>query len=789
MVLALSAFLSLASTVTLVRGTDGYWACEDTTLSRATPDNYAGGDSILEGGPGKTILIQYRDLERVIGPQMQVKSATLVLTLTGGTARLAACRTVAKPWTEGPFRALMGSERYAVPARWAATWNARRTGSERISWQLAGARGEDDGAAVGDAALTAQGSDQVQISGLGAALQRQSERWWECNGFALEFAEPVEFLSSNASEGRPKLILQMEPKEVPSGASDLSIISIGRTPEYERYKVRENVVDGVPAPEGVDNLDSRKWPSEAEMLTYTATIKNVGTAKSAGFDAQWLVREEGGKAETIAKELGPGEETTLSIQVPFRSVHGDHRRLPLLLRIWPKGEDASAQNNALQICQNGLNIGVVLTPEAADKLKSAINLKGSKSPEDWVQGQVDLWNEVWSRYSRYTFAPEGSLERVRVQWIKVGDPPADDLKTDGIIVVTPAMLEGELTKECAPMLRAIARACGLADLRGHGNFGGEAYGGLLGGDTRFDGGFPRMFWLPSEPWSVPLVDVAKAEANGFLSCVDVGALNAHLGKRRGYYGEYLYDIAQGVLINVCNRRGETLANADLKFTQPNGYSFIVNSGPKGAVALPNRPIGGVQPESTQTGHRLRPNPYGRLDPSGKNGVFLVETTVNGVRATTFLRAWDLVGAYYRGQTEASLVNLYFDVPGAPLAEQPLGKCTALAALTDGKLDEAVTLANEPIEIDLGGEFSVGQVRFTADAIWPGFEIWVRGNAEAPEKNRLFCKEGNGGWWLTNRAENGTLSYRGLAKKVRFVTIKPTGGAAILKEIEVTPARG
>ena len=122
-----------------------YWAVEDTTLNSTNPDGNEGGYSVIEGGPGKTILIQFKDLNRTLGPNRKITDAKLVLTLTSGKVSGLQVGRVLQPWNEGPIRTLKtvrpSTQQQAEAARWSATWRHRRAGAEAVGWQNPGANG------------------------------------------------------------------------------------------------------------------------------------------------------------------------------------------------------------------------------------------------------------------------------------------------------------------------------------------------------------------------------------------------------------------------------------------------------------------------------------------------------------------------------------------------------------------------------------------------------------------------------------------------------------------------
>jgi hypothetical protein len=751
--------LSLAAppptTITLERGANGYWANEDTTLESENSAFAAGGNAILEGGPGKTVLFQFKDLNHALGPNRRITKAKLVFALGRGEAKFTSIRRVLQPWTEGPFNSISQDIRSSRRAsRWAATWTNRRGGIDAEPWKLPGARSEEDAAPIPEAKASVTADLNLVIEGLESAVQLQYDRWYDNNGFVMEFAEPIELLSSNASELRPKLVVETEAGDPPKGP-DLSVVAITRTPEYPRYSPEFDVVNGIAAPKPPTGalMSTKRWPADGEMLTYEATIKNVGDAPTGTFDYQWRPQERPGPIATETKPLAPGESVKVTFQLAYRGQHSDHRTTPVSIRLFPKAADARADNNFLEIQQSALAIRVGVEKSVAEKLGPAW--------EERFQTVMRRFNEVYLNYSRYSFAPEGAVERLRVHSFTLLDKdatlPASDLPDADWVV-----REGDSLDE-EEWMRSLAKASGLIDFRSA--LFPDPQPGLLGGDTRSDLPLISRFRLLFTPDPEPVIDSLVLDRYLLMSATDVGALNENTGRRRGYVGDHLYDLPDNVMVAAFDRNGKPLANVELTFYQTENRkpstrpTFKATTNASGIINLPNRPVGAGPVPQTATGHTLKANLFGRIDMSGSNGEFQVETTVNGVRDVQWIKIWQLVQNFYRGQSDFSNLVLRFNVPGAPLGETALtGPATASA---------------ESVLVDLGKEITLGEVRIWASQIWNRFEIQTKG--ESGDFAR-FTQENQFDWSLRVRSTDGAAIYRGLAEKVRFIRLVPRGGS-------------
>lgn len=808
--LALAAF---SNTLVLERGAvipgyGRYVAVEDTVLDSQEGDLWQGGASALIAGKGKPVLIQFLDLQRVVGRNKRVSKATLEFVYTKGQPKLAGMRRVLVPWTEGPIVSVAGQLRGDdASVRWAATYRMRRNGIDAIPWQSGGGRGDTESEAFTEAKDSIQG-DKFVITGLEGAVQRQLDRWYDNHGFAFELEGDADLLSSGATEGRPRLILELEDKAAEKGP-DLSVTSIARSPEYERYDDRDATStaaqDGaeVPVMDKVKNATAKKWPDDGEIVTYTAHIKNIGTAPAQAFEAQWLEREVGHSLVAVDKALAAGEETTVSVQIAFRGSHSDHRVQPVSLRLFPKGADANRNNDLLEIQQGALNFQFVVTPSVAE----AISNQGW-AVEDWVQDQLRHWNEVTCRYARYSFAPDGVLERVRAQAISVGDkqpelnlafdaqllidsPDTFELKMAeavGLVpLITPLMSGGGTTADGTPIPSALDPFPGLTH----------------GGEIRSDALLVPTLAFPYDAFSDLFLDPDRMELVGPLAQTDVYALNRNLGRRRGFKGEYLYDVPQSLLLTLADMGGTRLPNADVTFYQMvNGTfegvkpTFSLKSNDGGLVVLPRRDAGVAPGFYTASGHPLAPNPFGRIDYRGNNGAFLVKTSVNGVTATAVLKLWQVVDAAARARKPVAMMTLRFNVPSVPLTEGNAAKSVkgpegALPALMDGDPKSRVA-PPAWIEIDLGEDKVIGEVAImptsVKDASW-NFDVLVYGAKEKLDIARSYAKERNLTWSLAVRGEGGALKYRGMPQKARFVRIVSKSAAQGVELGEVSVRTG
>ena len=838
------------NTVLLSRGaevgqTTRYWAVEDTFLDSQEPEQAMGGLRTLLGGPGRTVLIRFGDLDRALGPRVRVVDAKLVLTLVAGrTTGPRGVYAIRSPWNEGPTKTLSlfdpaaASKGKAAPG--SATWRARRAGPQAEPWQQVGAQGPGDAEPIGSVQAQTPTPDKLIVSGLGEAVERMRSRWYENEGFSLAFETSVEFASSQALEGRPVLEVTVEEVLPPKGP-DLAVTSIERIPEYERYGRDGNVSvkeqDGQPVPVLVkpSAADTKKGPSNGEQVTYIAHIKNVGDAPSQGHSVRWVVRESRGALVSDPVGLQPGQETTVRTTLPFKADATDHRTQPIRVLLEPNGPDGDLANNALEIQEQALNLGIWVEKGFLAKFAAISPL----AFDDWLQRQMRTWNDVVMPQSRFSFAPDGSLERVRIQRVTVVD--------DGSLSGNPAtpggkpnlMFDGEWGFRAADAetldihgfdrawMRKLGPQIGLTSLASMSASpasvlkmeGGkrvvrgseDRYPGLMGGgDTRNDALLPGDFTLPYEPVFDPVTGLTAMEATDLYSATDVGALNANLGKRRGYVGEYLYQVPSTILLRTSDASGTPLSGAVIEvFASAGGVIpnadpvFKLTTSTSGSALLPTRPTQELA-LTTLTGSTLAANPFGRIDTGGANGLLLLKTTVHGVEAWSYIKLWQLVDAKRRSGKDVVFFDVRFFVPAAPfdttnlaknriVADVAQGSPAVLAPLLDDDPKTEVALGSKLgdwVEIDIGRDRPIGEIRLvsTGAPMWKSFDVMTYETGQRPSEAMLWARELDWGWSARNRkdAEEGatfSLPYRGRLARFRFIRIVNTsGGPGSLAEV-------
>jgi len=417
---------------------------------------------------------------------------------------------------------------------------------------------------------------------------------------------------------------------------DLDVTYISRAPLYTRYDVWYTD-DGRPyLRPGTEN--DQRWPAPGEVVTFTVHIINKGTIASGTFTFKWFI--DGSEVHSGTHgSLAPGEEGTETYRWAWAHTMDGERLLGKhTVRFTVDPADAIPEtyesNNNLEDRTDALSLFLALTPALYTALETPIDFQWPFSAEDWFQKQIAAMNAAFAR-SIYTLAPNGIIERVRLDKILVvPTAPPPDLAEDGGFFIDADDRFGSAyydptTDVSGGLIHELMHQLGIID--------------LYNLDTALENlqvvdrlGLPvqTQFWsnalLPgvmNDPRIRPLIcDEHTAHA-----------LNSNKGYRRGYYGEYLFDVPARVGLRVLDDRGDPAPGVTIRCYQRSAESGPYAGGPgtidatpeisgttdsSGLLWLPNRPVGAVT--TTATGHTLRDNPFGVIDVIGRYDVLLLD---------------------------------------------------------------------------------------------------------------------------------------------------------------------
>jgi PKD repeat protein len=472
------------------------------------------------------------------------------------------------------------------------------------------------------------------------------------------------------------------PTAPPAGV-DLDVTYINRAPMYYAYCVQY--------PDGIPTLcpgtqSEQRWPAPGEVVTFTAHIVNKGTIASPSFDYRWSIDGVGVLSDTHPA-LAPGAETTISYAWPWGHTMNGERVVDdhtVGFEVDPDNLVAETYetNNQLVDRTNALGFRIAITPEMYEAYNTPLDPAFSYSAEDWLQRQIAAMNGAFAA-SSYAATPGGATERVRINEILVTPtPPFNDRKSDGgwFVNADYRLVSGgydPATDVDWNLVHELSHQVGLIDLYTLGIY--TTIVQVLdreGGPANFGFAWPH-------PGLMGGGDVTPHTGGRFYSSHSAGGISSSKGYRRGYYGEYQFDIPEQNYVLVLDKQGNPAEGVEVALYQRNGPpvwpgdATIDNiaevsgtTGADGRLLLANRSVdGGV---TTHTGHTLRDNPFGVVDVVGGRNIFLLKLSRSNHEEFAWLDITVFNLAYWQGDTLSHTFTFNSHLPPAGAPAEPLG---------------------------------------------------------------------------------------------------------------------
>jgi hypothetical protein len=146
----------------------------------------------------------------------------------------------------------------------------------------------------------------------------------------------------------------------------------------------------------------------------------------------------------------------------------------------------------------------------------------------------------------------------------------------------------------------------------------------------------------------------------YYSPSNVHGLNVTKGRRRGYFGEYLYCVPEQCALRILDEEGNPVGDAEIELYQTD--QRIIDKTPEhkgktdsdGIFGLKNRPADHV---ITETGCEQRDNPFGPIHVVGFNNVFLVTVKKDDVEKYAFVTVYDFNFAWMSGFKKKATIPL------------------------------------------------------------------------------------------------------------------------------------
>lgn len=419
-------------------------------------------------------------------------------------------------------------------------------------------------------------------------------------------------------------------------APDLDVAYISRAPRYDRYfvdytgKFDANDPDTTKPSLSAAEQAKKRWPERGETVTFTAVVRNPGDAATGEFAYKWYFDGKEMESGTLPS-IEPGKEAKKTYTWVWDSEQVTH-----MIKFVADPENKIAEdievNNSVEDPTNALCFSFYVWQDLYDwfRVEARKTNPNIACFEDWAQQQVFHMNRMFKE-AVYPSTPKGILERVRLDQVII--VPEDTPDQDAGATHAPEDIwadgrRGFKTTEYLPIfkedlsvlntympscLHELSHQLGMIDIYQFNIEGGNHVGNKNGLDNSRGGGMMN-------------------NCGTFYEDLTACAFNNNLHKRRGYFGEYLYDLPKTCKVKVVDAYGRPMANADLRFYQDrykeinDPPTFLGTTDSKGVFTLPNRSCYGEI--TTATGHKLHDNPWGVINVVGLNGIFNVAISAN-----------------------------------------------------------------------------------------------------------------------------------------------------------------
>ncbi len=462
---------------------------------------------------------------------------------------------------------------------------------------------------------------------------------------------------------------------------DLDVTFINRSPMYKMYCVQ--YPNGIPqlCP-GTEN--EKRWPAPGEIVTFTAHVVNKGTLPSPPAAYRWSLDGTQVAAGTLPT-LAPNAEATAVYQWPWGHTMQGERVLDdhaLSFTVDPDNliTETYESNNTLAERTNALSLLMVLTPAMAQAYNTPRDPAFSFSAEDWLQRQVAAMNWALAN-STYDVTPQGATERVRINDIVISPTmPPQDYAADGrwFVDADYRLYSGgydPATDIDWSLVHELGHQIGLIDLY---NLNIPSTGVQV---EDAEGIAANIGFTWPRPDLMGGGDIAPHADSHLYSSHSAGGLSSTKGYRRGYYGEYQYDIPTQNIIRVLDNQGHPAQGVGVTLYQRNGApdwvgDIAIDNTPEwsgvtdadGRVPLANRSVG--TGATTRTGHALHDNPFGVIDVVGKPNRFLVKLARGEHEEFAWLDITMFNLAYWRGNTDNYTFTLNSHIPPTDAPVRP-----------------------------------------------------------------------------------------------------------------------
>jgi len=463
----------------------------------------------------------------------------------------------------------------------------------------------------------------------------------------------------------------------------------------------------------------KQWPAEGEKVKFIAHVINKSDTASKPTRFDWKID---GKITASGKipSIKPWQEFTTSVTWNWKN--GAHT---VAFEADPKNiiNELCEQNNLIEDRTDAYAFLMRVTPELYSAWKKKPNGMGSYSFEDWVQRHVKLMNGVLAGSKYPKSAPNGCLDRIRVDKFEVvpkdkmlstspqkfgydgGWNFYDDnlgkenswfdyhIKDDFVTRVDTGLIH-ELTHQIGAidMYAIVIGSCWNHARDEDGDILAVGYQvkqpDMMGGGPNpidFDGSpLPTLYFTPHPDGEVT---VATRGMYAAYSEETVAGLNSIHGLRRGHFGLYLFDIPEESRIKVLDINGNPVNGAEIKV-----YQQTPQPGPQSIGEKPTF----VGLTDSQGIFSLGSRPFGDINCVGLNGILYITIKARGHKEWRFLDICNFNIAKWRGSDKVWTAVFKTNIPPETAPEAP--KNLRWAYLAPGKSGR---IAWEPVKNAVG----------------------------------------------------------------------------------------
>lgn len=469
---------------------------------------------------------------------------------------------------------------------------------------------------------------------------------------------------------------------------DLSVLYIQRTPRYQAYLVEYGFKgkEGLPqlarfdkngkrVPMTKDEIAATKfWPDEGEEVTYTAVVENKGTVDARPFEYAWYVDGKEVISGKTKANLAPGKRFDFTYKRPWKK-----ETCKIEFRVDPmrRVRQFSFVNDKRQTWTHAKLLICMADRITYEQFAKHRNFLGTYNFEDWCQEHMRWMNHLFAESVYPDVAPNGILDRVNIDYIGIVETPKawQNMWTDG-----PTVSKGwdggwwfgpnpDCSRWAANMdwglIHEWGHQLGLTDLYAL-DVASETCQ-VLGRD-----GMPLLIGRMS-PFTHTMM---HGHGPVIFSADQAVTMNHQLWRRRGFYGDYYYNLAEKNYILVTDSTGKPVPNAKLRFWQRNEMfkgkpTFIGKTDKDGKFLLKNRPAPKVKTHGyPETGYIQKPNPFGQIHVVGVNGVFFTEIEARGQVDYTYFDISELNLARARGTAKIATYKMATTLPADNAPKAP-----------------------------------------------------------------------------------------------------------------------